>query len=188
MSLLKRAGDLVYTFRFLKLLVTSFENTDAYKLGIIDGSGKKLKSAETAEEKAVYTPFHRLVYNIKKLIPGGKIGSYASALYLIKEQFNVSENKIEEALQKVGIDPLDFLAEQSQWFVLEDRRLSPGSYKLACDKVLNDTLDDVVKKNDYVRVNEDCYPIGDVFGIDVYRVQHSRTKKDVYVTTSEILR
>ena len=35
MGILKRAGDLVYTFRFLRLLTTSFEDTEAFKKGII---------------------------------------------------------------------------------------------------------------------------------------------------------
>ena len=43
MSLLTRASDLVYTFRFLRLLTTPFENTTAYKLGIIDEKGKPKK-------------------------------------------------------------------------------------------------------------------------------------------------
>ena len=99
-GVLKRAGDLVYTFRFLKLLITSFEDTEAYKLGLIDAKGKRIKKAETSDERAAYTPFHRLVFNIKKLIakaPGGstKIASYAAALYLLKEKFlyNLSQQK-----------------------------------------------------------------------------------------------
>jgi hypothetical protein len=44
MGIIKRAGDLVYTFRFLKLLVTDFEDTDAYKAGIITADGKRDKS------------------------------------------------------------------------------------------------------------------------------------------------
>ena len=39
MGLLKRAGDLLYTLRFLRLLTTPFEKTDAFKLGIIDKFG-----------------------------------------------------------------------------------------------------------------------------------------------------
>jgi len=107
MGILKRAGDLVYTFRFLKLLTTNFKDTEAFKLGIIDEKGKKLRKPESSEDKSAYTPFNRLVYNIKKLIPGGKLGSYASALYMIKEHFSISEKKIQEALQEVGVDHLD---------------------------------------------------------------------------------
>ena len=36
MGLIKTAGDLVYTFRFLTLLVTPFIKTQAFKKGIID--------------------------------------------------------------------------------------------------------------------------------------------------------
>ena len=36
MGLIKRAGDLLFTFRFLTLLVTPFEKTKAFELGIID--------------------------------------------------------------------------------------------------------------------------------------------------------
>jgi len=71
MGIIKRAGDLVYTFRFLKLLVTDFKDTKAFELGLIDEKGKKLKKPVSADERDVYTPFHRLVFNIKKLIPAG---------------------------------------------------------------------------------------------------------------------
>ena len=63
MSLIKRAGDLVYTFRFLALLVTKFEDTEAYKLGIIDENGKRRKDfnlsiMKNREDYAnYYTPF-----------------------------------------------------------------------------------------------------------------------------------
>ena len=39
-----RAIDLFVTYRFLKLLTTPFEKTDAYKLGIIDEKVIVLKS------------------------------------------------------------------------------------------------------------------------------------------------
>ena len=64
MGMIKRAADLVYTFRFLTLLVTPFEKTEAFKLGLLDAKGKKLKKAKTAEEKYAYTPFHRFVFNV----------------------------------------------------------------------------------------------------------------------------
>ena len=44
MGLLKRAGDLVYTFRFLRLLTMKFEDMDAFKLGLIDKDGQRIKT------------------------------------------------------------------------------------------------------------------------------------------------
>jgi hypothetical protein len=125
MPILTRAGDLVYTIRFLKLLTTSFDKTKAFKMGLIDAKGKKLRSPETSAEKGAYTLFHRLVYNIKKLIPSGKIGSLASALFLLKEKYGINPERV---LEESGIDPLDLINENSQWFMLDEKQISPGVY------------------------------------------------------------
>ena len=106
---------------------------------------------------------------------------------LIKEQFGISDKKIIESLKQLGVDPVDLLAEDSKWFVLEDGRLSPGSYKVNSDKVLNSTCEDIVRKKDYIVVSEDCYPVGDIFGINIYEVTHRTTKQKVYVTVDELL-
>ena len=42
-----RAIDLFVTYRFIKLLVTPFEKTDAFKLGIIDKEGNRIKDPNT---------------------------------------------------------------------------------------------------------------------------------------------
>ena len=181
MGILKRAGDLVYTFRFLKLLVTDFKDTEAFKLGLIDEKGKKLRKSDNSDDRNAYTPFHRLVFNIKKLIPGGKIGSYASALYMIKEQYSVSEKTIKEGLSKLGVDHLDLLTEDSKWFILEDGRLSPGQYKLQFEK------DELINKKDTVIADENCYPVGDLFGMSIYEFTHKKTNQKVYATVEELL-
>lgn len=199
MSIIKRAGDLVYTFRFLRLLTTPFEETEAYKRGIISADGKRnrdfdMGSMENRESyKNYYTPFHRLVFNVKRLMslaPGGssRLASYAAALYLIKEKYGVSEDKILSGLEQIGIHPVDLLSENAQWFVLEDQRLSPGDYKLSFDKLLNKTLDELVKKDDTVRVESNAYPVSTFYGINIYEATHVRTKQTVYVTAQELRR
>ena len=53
MGLLSRTGDLFYAFRFLKMLVTPFNKTKAFELGIVDQDGKVLKKSrelKTPEE------------------------------------------------------------------------------------------------------------------------------------------
>ena len=83
--------NLFMVFQFLKRLTTPFENTDAFKLGIIDKDGKRTdKKMKTTAEKESWSMFERLVFRLKMLlgkIPGGKsrIASYAAALMLIKE-------------------------------------------------------------------------------------------------------
>lgn len=195
MGILKRAGDLVYTFRFLRLLTTKFEDTDAYKLGIIDGNGQRIKSKkiESSSDKDAYTPFHRLVFNIKKImakVPGGgsSIASYAAALFLIKEKYNLSDNKVEQALNEANIEVLDLLAEQSEWFMLENEQLAPGVYKVKNSKVINETCEEVVMPNDKIRVMDDSYPVGHVFGIRIYEAIHMNTKQKIYISSGEISR
>jgi hypothetical protein len=199
MGIIKRAGDLVYTFRFLRLLTTSFEDTQAFKHGIIDKDGKRNKefTLNTVDSRdkysEYYTPFHRLVFNIKRIMakaPGGgsKLASYAAALYLLKEKYNISDKKINSALSEAGVDCLDFISEQSQWFILEDKRLSPGVYTVLNEKLLNDNMDDRVSVRDKIRVNQTCYPVGDLFGLDIYEATHIRTNKNVYVSVAELAR
>jgi hypothetical protein len=198
MGIIKRAGDLVYTFRFLRLLTTKFEDTEAFKLGIIDKDGKRLKSYDLnnmdnrSNYKEYYTPFHRLVFNIKKLLakaPGGdtRLASYAAALYLLKENFGVNEGNIEKGLQKLNIDITNILGEGSTWFLLEDQRLSPGYYRIKHDKVLSESLDEVARKKDSIIVKENAYPVGSIFGLNIYEAVHKNTKKKIHITIDELL-
>ncbi len=198
MGIIKRAGDLVYTFRFLRLLTTKFEDTEAFKLGIIDKDGKRLKSydlkdmGDRSNYKEYYTPFHRLVFNIKKLLakaPGGdtRLASYAAAVYLLKENFGVNEGNIKKGLQKLNIDITDILGEGSTWFLLEDQRLSPGYYRIKHDKVLSESLDEIARRKDSILVQEDAYPVGSIFGLNIYEAVHKNTKKKIHITIDELL-
>ena len=134
MSILSRAADLGYAFRFLKLLTTPWEKLPAYELGIVDKRGRNLRKArelKTNEEKSAYTIFHRLVFNVKRLlqlIPGGKtkIASYAAALFLIKEHTGMSEEKIREVIDKALEDGLDDSITENQWFISCKRLVKGG--------------------------------------------------------------
>ena len=86
--------DSIIAYRILKLLVTPFEDTEAYKLGIIDNKGKeliKMRNLNSVIERDSYTLLHRLVFRIKRIIEkipieNKKILSFAAALSLIKEE------------------------------------------------------------------------------------------------------
>jgi hypothetical protein len=193
MGLVKRAADLAFTFRFIRMLVMDWTDWDAYKLGLIDENGKRIKSEklDNDEKKSAYTPFIRLAANVKRLlnkIPGGgsKLGSFAAALFLIKEKHNLNDDQLQKILDEFGVDPTDMMLESSQWFVLEDKQLSPGIYRVNEDKLLNGTLDDIVWTKDQVRVEEDSFPVGSVFGIDIYEATHLRTRQKVYVAVTEL--
>ena len=193
MGIIKKGADLVYAFRFVRMLVMKWENWDAYKEGLIDAKGKRIKSVriKTDAQKNAYTPFIRLVANLKRIIqkiPGGgsKLGSFASALFLLKEKYNMSDDKLRDALQEYGLDTSDMLEEESQWFMLEDNQLSPGIYRVKEDKILNESYDEMVFGKDQIRVLDDSYPVGDIFGLNIYEAIHLKTNKQVYVTPNEI--
>ena len=93
--------DTYVAFQFIKILSTPFEDTDAYKLGIIDKNGKVLKKRvdlKKSDEKRAYTIFHTIGFNIKKIfnkVPGlkSRLGSFAAALFLLKEQTQMSDEQ-----------------------------------------------------------------------------------------------
>ena len=193
MSLASRAGDLYYSFRFVKMLTTPFEDTDAYKLGIIDENGNsiKTKKVSTSEEKSAFTTFHRLVFNVKKLLeklPGGqsRLASYAAALFLLKEKYELSDSTIEKIVEKSNLETLDFLAEKSEWYLLPDKQLSPGIYRLRESKLDNVNCQEIAKPKDKIRIQSESYPVGDIFGLDVYEATHLNTNQKIYVVLGEI--
>ena len=193
MGILTKSADLVYTLRFLRLLTTKFEDTTAYKLGIIDKDGKKLKKPETNAEKSAYNTFHRLVFNIKKLLakaPGGssKIASYAAALFLLKENYNLSDGSIEKIVEACALDPLEGLSEGSQWFVAQDGSLSAGVYTLAVDHMVPATCEELCKSGDKVMVEDNCQPVDHILGYDIFEATHIRSKQKIFVTVGELRR
>ena len=193
MGIIKRAADLAYTFRFIRMMAMDWKDWDAYKLGIIDENGKRLRDVklDSDEKKSAYTPFVRLAANLKRLVakvPGGvsRLGSFASALFLIKEK--VGEKGIKSICEEMNIEVLDFLNEKNEWFLLDEKQLSPGIYRVQNPKLLNGSCAEMVWPKDQVRVQEECYPVGDVFGVDIYEATHINTDKQVYVTASELIR
>lgn len=90
--------DNLIAYRIVKMMVTPFTDTEAFKLGIIDAHGKNLRpvsTLRTSDEKDAYNYLVRLVFNMKKIInrlPGGdsRLKSLVAALWLVREQY---ENK-----------------------------------------------------------------------------------------------
>ena len=110
--------DLVLTYQFIKRLIKPFNETEAFKLGIIDERGMRIKSKEvkTSAEVKAYGYYDRMIFNLKKLLeklPGGKskLASYGAALFLIKESSTPGEPEytdsellqaLEENMKEIG--------------------------------------------------------------------------------------
>jgi Ca2+/Na+ antiporter len=54
--------------------------------------------------------------------------------------------------------------------------------------VLNSSLEEMVKPFDKVRIGEDSFPVGNIFGLNIYEALHIPTKKKIYITSEELLK
>jgi len=198
-----RAIDLFVTYRFIKLLVTPFEDTPAFKLGIIDKNGNRVRLPKstrvtplnTIEEKSAYTILHKLIFNIKKIfgkVPGlrTKLGTYAAALFLLKDTFkesvddpDVFEKEFMKYLKEQGFEIDDSISEDVIGF---GEILPKGEYVLVND-ILNKEEEELsAKKGDKVVTFEDESPIDTILGVEIFPVVHMRTKEIIYVSLEDI--
>ena len=206
-----RAIDLFVTYRFIKLLVTPFKDTDAYKLGIIDENGNRVIAAEpkqkgivqrkkptplnTIEERNAYTILHKLVFNIKKIfgkVPGlrTKLGTYAAALFLLKDTFkesvddpDVIEKEFMKYLKEQGYEIDDSISEEVIGF---GEVLPKGEYVLVNDILNKEEEELTAKKGDKVIAFQDEAPIDSVLGVDIFSVVHEKSKEVIYVSLEDI--
>ena len=199
-----RAIDLFVTYRFLKLLTTPFNKMDAFKYGIIDKDGNRIKK-ENSDEVAVdlttsqlknsYTILHKLVFNIKKIfakIPGlrTKVGTYAAALFLLKDTFKESVDDPDmfekEFIKFLKENNVELDGEISEEVVGFGEILPKGEYILKQDILNKEEEELTAKKGDKVIAFEDEAPVDTVLGADIFAVIHDKTKEKIYVSLEDI--
>ena len=198
------AIDLFVTYRFLKLLTTPFEKTEAFKLGIIDKKGHRImkpKSSKpevelsTTQQKNSYTILHKLVFNIKKLfnkVPGlrTKVGTYAAALFLLKDTFkehvedpDFFESEFIKYLKENNIEFDNSISEEVIGF---GEVLPKGNYVLVND-ILNKEDEEIsARKGDLVMTFEDQSPVDTILGIDIFPVIHIASQEKIFVSLDDI--
>ena len=198
-----RAIDLFVTYRFIKLLVTPFEKTEAFKLGIIDEKGtralepgtNKPTTLRTIEERNAYTVLHKLVFNIKKIfskVPGlrTKLGTYAAALFLLKDTFkesvddpDVFEKEFMKYLKEQGYEIDDSINEEVIGF---GEVLPKGEYVLVNDILNKEEEELTAKKGDKVIAFEDEAPVDSILGVEIFSVVDEKSKEVIYVSLEDI--
>ena len=199
-----RAIDLFVTYRFLKLLTTPFEKTDAFKFGIIDEKGNRIKKPKsslpavdlnTTEMKNSYTILHKLVFNIKKIfgkVPGlrTKVGTYAAALFLLKDTFKESVDDPDmfekEFMKYLKENNIEFDDEISEEVIGFGEVLPKGEYTLVQD-ILNKEEEELsAKKGDKVIAYEDEAPVDTVLGVEIFPVIHIKSQEKIYISLEDI--
>tara|TARA_Y100000310_G_C20448682_1_gene699646 strand:+ start:253 stop:831 length:579 start_codon:yes stop_codon:yes gene_type:complete len=190
---MSRAVDLFVTYRFLKLLVTPWEKQEAYKEGIIDKNGKTLiKSRDftTEAQRASFTLLHRLVFNCKRImmkIPlvRTQLGTYATALFLLKEHYKVDINEPQVTRYLMENNMVVFDSTIREEVVGFGNMLPSGEYKLK-DMVTADDDEIDAQPGDKVTALEDTPPSDRVLGVDIFPVLHQRSQKLIYVSLEDI--
>ena len=199
-----RAIDLFVTYRFIKLLTTPFEKTDAFKLGIIDENGNRIKDKttrkpvvvlNTSELKNAYTILHKLVFNIKKIfakVPGlrTKVGTYAAALFLLKDTLreHVSDPDVfeKEFIKYLKENKIELDREISEEVIGFGEVLPKGEYVLKNDILNKEEEDLTAKKGDKVVAFADESPVDTVLGVEIFPVIHVKSQEKIYVRMEDI--
>ena len=171
--------DNIIAFKVLYMLVTPFEKTDAFKLGIIDKDGvalKKVQDLKTDDEKAAYSYLHRLVFNLKRLIgklPGGKtqIASLAAAYFLVKESYVNGTPLAEENVRHV----MD-LVESERFTLVEEQIIVEQFLSLVEDGVAIANTAGAATATDVgaVRLNKAGKPISGIIGLPNYMMRRKK--------------
>ena len=176
---MSRVIDALVAYRVLKLLVTPFNKTKAYALGIIDEKGKVLKKSrdiKDSKERNAYTLLIRFVFNLKRMLAKiglkGKLGSAAAAaVAFFKEEYG-DNPEVEREVYK-------YLKEQGFEFEISENYgepLTKGTYKVKHD-IYNLDGDIVINMNESIEFNGD---VDTIMGYDVFKYN------DVYLTTEDL--
>ena len=179
--------DTVIVFRILKMMTRKWEEMDAYKFGLIDANGKRIKTkkAKSSEEKNSFTLLHRLVFNLKRvleLLPFGRtrLASYAASLALLKEHFEIDGKYLEESFYtylKENDLVLDLLEGHDNMNSLQKGK----EYELR-QSVWNEE-DCIGTRGDQVQV---LGTTDNVMGVDIYRVYNRSQDQTMLITGHDV--
>ena len=186
--------DFFVAYKFIKILTQEFKDTDAFKLGIIDEKGnilKHRKDLSTGKEKAAYTIFHTLIWNVKKLlskVPGlkSKLGGYATALFLLKESIvNEEEGKktidlIVEYLKESGVTVgVDSLFENTF-----NNKLSEGVY-ITVQEIVTPSFN-IINEGETILIGQDKTPFVEFANTPLYTAVHMESGEEIIVDSSSV--
>ena len=175
-----RVIDALIAYRVLKLLVTPFNRTKAFKLGIIDDKGKVLiKSKDlpnSGPKREAYTLLIRFVFNLKRLLSKvgirGPLGTSAAAALAFFKEENGYNPEVEKVVYK-------HLKENGFEFQVDENYgepLKPGTYRVKRD--ITDLEGDIV-----INIDEEVIFEGNtdtIMGYDVFKY------RNVYLTTEDL--
>ena len=180
---MSRVIDALVAYRVLKLLVTPFNKTQAFALGIIDEKGKVLVKSKNIRKlpnpdkaRNAYTLLIRFVFNLKRMLSKigirGPLGSAAAAAIAFFKEEHGDNPEVEREVYK-------YLKEQGFEFEISENYGEPlpeGTYKVKHD-IYNLDGDIVINIDESIEFNGD---VDTIMGYDVFKYN------DVYLTTEDL--
>ena len=196
MGLFSQATDLYAALRFLRLLTTRWEDTNAFKVGIIDADGKQLIKGRDvpSEHKKYYTLFHRLVFNIKRLLQKvpivGKsiLLNYASALLLLKEHLGIeSDEEFKQILDEYIPNFINTTEELDEQVSISRRMILKEGIVVELNKDLlhPKTCEPIFLTGSKVRIIEQQTNQKSIFGIPIYEGIHEATGQKLFLSIGD---
>ena len=179
--------DTVIVFRILKMMTRKWEEMDAYKFGLIDDNGKRIKTKKpkTSEEKNSFTLLHRLVFNLKRvleLLPFGRtrLASYAASLALLKEHFEIDGKYLEESFY-------NYLKENNLVIDLLEGHDNKNNLEKGKEYTLRTSVwneeNNIGHRGDLVQV---LGKSDTVMGVDIYRVYNRSQDQSMLITGHDV--
>ena len=179
--------DTVIVFRILKMMTRKWSEMDAYKFGLIDDNGKRIKTKKpkTSEEKNSFTLLHRLVFNLKRvleLLPFGRtrLASYAASLALLKEHFEIDGKYLEESFY-------NYLKENNLVIDLLEGHDNKNNLEKGKEYTLRTSVwneeNNIGHRGDLVQV---LGKSDTVMGVDIYRVYNRSQDQSMLITGHDV--
>ena len=182
--------DTFVGYKFIKMLVTPWKKTEAFKRGLIDENGYALIKRRDIKsgDRMHFTILHTLIWNIKRLLDKlpptkTKLGSFAVAVWMLKDKMSkgyVKENYIEDALlnhlnYEYDMDYTETIIEN----ILLQENLRKGRYEVVSADMPE--LYKGVEVGDEIML-EDSVPIDMLLGNNIYQGIHVRSGRKVVFT------
>ena len=155
---------------------------EAYKLGLIDDKGTKVRNPITGKEKAAYNMGTRLIFNLKRLLARipllGKRLTATSAfamLYLLREEYELTESDMAILIEELEL-------EKVRVNINESTRPIVGVYVLNEDIASPKTGNMIARSGTKIRI-EDIEPqVDSILGVPIYRAMHLNTNQEIFVS------
>ena len=137
--------DIYVLYRIIKDLATPFEKTDAFKTGLIDKKGERLRDstgrkvkADTKAQKKADNYYFRFIRNLKRLMTkvglGSRLATFAAAMFLIKEEMEKKHTLTED-----GFKDEDLVLEEIVKGIKFLEKNSFKNYNQLCEDIANTT-------------------------------------------------